>query len=81
MINCFDLCDYIFRISNTSINAPNGALAPVTEENEAADAQNILNPDKQDLGLAPAGEDGAYVAPGQAMATQEGMEGTMFRHW
>ena len=62
----------IFRISNTSVNAPNGTLAPLAEENEATDAQNIGCPDMQD-------PEGANLAPGEAMAQQEGMEGRLVK--
>lgn len=70
---CHCLCLF-FRLSNTSINAPNGGLAPVTEteENEITDVQNIGNPELDPQ--APGVGDEGYV-PGQAVATQEGMEG------
>ena len=64
---------FCFRISNTSINAPNGTLAPLVEENEATDAPNIYTLDAQD-------QEGANLAPGQAMAAQEGMEGKVVKH-
>ena len=66
----------IFRISNTSINAPNGGLAPVTETEEVEiPGQDVgaMELDNQCPGAAPPDDEGANIAPD--IYTQEGMEG------